>query len=167
MNIQILHRITKSVLFSKDSESIRECLLAALASDADLCGANLCDANLRGANLCGAKLSELQAARMSIVPEGDIIGWKSCCDGVIVKLLIPKEAKRSNSTGRKCRAEFADVLEIIGAQVGYSKIPSGGERLEYRKGERVKCVKPFDDCWWNECSTGIHFYITRAEAEND
>ena len=140
--------------------------------DANLAGANLeyanlRDANLAGANLRGIVLTALQAARLSILASGDIIGWKSCADKVLVKLLIPADAKRSNSAGRKCRAEFADILEVIGGDVGYSKIPAGGERLEYRKGQRVTCVQPFDECRWNECSSGIHFYITREEAEND
>ena len=49
-----------------------------------------------------------------ILPEGDIIGYKKCRDGVIVKLLIPIKAKRSHAFGRKCRAEYAKVLEIFG-----------------------------------------------------
>ena len=139
---------------------------------ANLYGANLGGANLRGANLCGANLygaknAALVWARTVIAPEGDIIGWKSCRNNVLVKLRVPIEAKRSNTTGRKCRAEFVDVLEVIGATEGQSKIPSGGELLTYRVGERVQCVEPFDENRWKECSSGIHFYLTREEAEAD
>ena len=80
--------------------------------DADLCGADLCDANLRGADLCGADLrgaknAELPIAMTRILPDGDLIGWKKCRNGALVKLLIPAKAKRSHAFGRKCRAEFA------------------------------------------------------------
>ena len=141
-------------------------------SAADLRCANLSDANLRRANLSDAdlsdaKLTDLQSARLLILPDGDIIGWKQCRNNVIVKLKIPADSKRSNSTGRKCRCEFADVLEVIGADVGLSRIPSGGEIIEYRKGQRVKCVQDFDPNRWVECSHGIHFYISKIEAEHD
>jgi hypothetical protein len=139
---------------------------------ANLSGADLRDANLRGANLRGAKNVDLIVAQTSILPEGDIIGWKKLRDGVIAKLKIPAEARRSNATGRKCRAEFADVLEIIGAVKGVNRDDGGtGIRLGYVAGERVyACDRGGNHVWdgdrWNECSTGIHFFITRAEAEN-
>jgi hypothetical protein len=127
---------------------------------ADLTGAYLTGAKLRGAYLTGADLEWL-ISYTSICPEGDIIGWKKCVGGVIVKLLIPNDAKRSNATGRKCRAEYAEVLDVIGADVGISK---HDETTEYRKGETVKCDKWGEDRW-AECSGGIHFFITRREAE--
>jgi hypothetical protein len=61
------------------------------------------------------------AAYTSILPpEGDIIGWKksgrhsefACTQDVIVKLKIPASARRTNATGRKCRAEFAEVRRL-------------------------------------------------------
>ena len=86
-------------------------------SDADLRSAGLSAADLRGANLRDANLSELTVAQTSILPdEGDIIGWKKAItlDGapIIVKLLIPADAQRSNATGRKCRASTARVLDL-------------------------------------------------------
>ena len=132
---------------------------------ADLCDANLCDANLRGANLRGAKNAEHAQAQTYIVPEGSIIGWKKADspDGgyCIVKLRIPEDAKRSNATGRKCRAEFADVLEIIGAEYAVSNYDKD---FKYEVGKRVIPNK-FDENRWVECSNGIHFFITRLEAE--
>lgn len=124
--------------------------------------ANLREANLCGADLRGAENAEYIMAQTYIVPEGSIIGWKKCKENVIVKLRIPEEAKRSNATGRKCRAEFADVLEVIGAKEGIS---SKGTNLIYRAGERVTCDK-WDYNRWEECSGGIHFFITKEEAEN-
>ena len=141
--------------------------------DADLRDVYLCDADLRGADLSGAKLSELAVAQTSILPdEGDIIGWKKARDidgyPVIVKLLIPSDAQRSNATGRKCRASKARVLDLQDKQ-GHSLPPntaaySGHDTdFTYQKGETVS-VKNFDTNRWNECAPGIHFFITRIEA---
>jgi hypothetical protein len=134
---------------------------------ADLSGANLSGADLYGADLRRASLSEAlnipehTLATTSILPEGDLIGWKKCEGGVIVKLRIPSSARRSNATGRKCRAEFVEVLEVFGGSVGTSTHDS---KTTYRVGETVRC-----DVWnpdrWNECAGGIHFFITRYEAE--
>ena len=132
---------------------------------ADLSGADLSGAGLSGANLSGAGLSrdlaDLVIARTRILPDGDLIGWKKCKNGVIVKLRIPDAAKRSHAFGRKCRAEYADCLEVIGGDVGISMHDG---ITEYRVGERVAC-DAFSDNWQEECAGGIHFYITRAEAE--
>lgn len=105
--------------------------------------------------------ADLVFAKTRILPDGDLIGWKKCRDGVIVKLRIPADARRCHAFGRKCRAEFADVLEVIGAEVGISQHDG---RTEYRVGERV-VPDLFDDDWRKECAPGIHFFITRAEAE--
>ena len=142
-------------------------------SGADLSGADLSGADLRGADLRGAKLSKLTVAQTSILPdEGDIIGWKKAyvdsATPVIVKLLIPADAQRSNATGRKCRASKARVLDLQDKQ-GNSLPPdttaysSHDPDFTYKKGETVH-VEDFDTNWWNECTTGIHFFITRAEA---
>jgi len=147
-------------------------------SGADLRGAYLCEADLRGADLRGTYLSgadlsgadlrgaensELVIAQTRILPEGDIIGYKKCSGGVIVKLLIPKEAKRLHAFGRKCRAEYAEVLEIYGAKEAYS---SHDPSFKYEIGKRVEPNETFDEDFTNECSSGIHFFITKIEAEN-
>jgi hypothetical protein len=132
-------------------------------SGADMRGANLRDADLRGANLSDAIGCDLAIAMTRILPEGDLIGWKKCSSGVIVKLRIPYDAKRSSAFGRKCRAEFADVHEVIGAEAAFTD--DHGPRTEYVPGKRVT-PDSFDENWQQECSNGIHFYITRLEAEN-
>jgi hypothetical protein len=129
--------------------------------DANLRGANLRGAYLQGADLQGAKNADLAIAQTRILPEGDLIGWKKCRDGVLVKLVIPADAKRSHAHGRKCRAEYVRVLEVIGAEVGISL---HDVKTEYRAGIEVRCDK-WDADMWNECGGGIHFYITRFEAE--
>ena len=155
-------------------------------SYADLSGANLSDADLRYADLRYADLSyadlsdanhvQLSIAKTSILPdEGDIIGWKKAWTDnempptpVIVKLLIPADAQRSNATGRKCRASKARVLDLQDKQ-GNSLPPdttaySGHDTdFTYKKGETIH-VEDFDTNRWNECAPGIHFFITRIEA---
>jgi uncharacterized protein YjbI with pentapeptide repeats len=132
-------------------------------SDADLSDADLRGANLSGANLSGAKnIPALAAAQLSILPGGDLIGWKTCKYGVIVKLSIPADVRRSNATGRKCRAESAVVLEVIGAGIAHSSWDSS---FTYAAGQTVS-VPDFDTDRWNECAPGIHFFLTREEAEN-
>ena len=143
---------------------------------ADLSDADLSDANLIGANLHRAYDVQLSIAKTSILPdEGDIIGWKKAyVDGtmlskpVIVKLLIPADAQRSNATGRKCRASTARVLDLQDKQ-GNSLPPdttaysSYDADFTYKKGETIH-VENFDTNRWNECAPGIHFFITRIEA---
>ena len=148
-------------------------LSGANLSGANLSGAKLSGAILIGAKLSGAKLPELTAAQTSILPnEGDIIGWKKALTDddtpVIVKLLIPADAQRSNSTGRKCRASKARILDLQNMQ-GDSLPPDTTAHSQYdrsfpyRKGETVS-VENFDTNRWDECAPGIHFFITRIEA---
>jgi hypothetical protein len=141
-------------------------LAGANLADANLAGANLARANLAGANLADAYLAdakgaEIAIAKTRILPDGDLIGWKKCKNSVIVKLRIPETAKRSHAFGRKCRAEYADVLEVIGAEVAIS---SHDGKTEYRAGQRVT-PDSFDENWQEECASGIHFFITRLEAQ--
>ena len=131
-------------------------------SRANLSGADLSGVDLSGADLSGAKNADLVIARTRILSEGDLIGWKKCKNNVIVKMQIPSDAKRSHAFGRKCRAEYVKVLEVIGAEVG---IAQHDNKTEYRKGEIVK-PDSFDENWQDECAPGIHFFITRIEAEN-
>ncbi len=158
-----IRNIYGEVLFTHTCENntILITLLEAIKSSADLSGANLSSANLSGADLRSAIGSEFAIAMTRICPEGDIIGWKKCREGVIVKLCIPAEAKRNNAMGRKCRAEYADVLEVFGAEEGIS---DRDENVVYKVGSRV-FPNSYDENFLNECSSGIHFFITRLEAE--
>ena len=137
-------------------------LSGANLSGANLSCANLSGADLYGADLSGAKNTDLAIAQTRILSDGDIVGWKKCQRGVIVKLRIPEAAKRSHAFGRKCRAEYVDVIEVIGATEGVSMHDS---KTKYVAGGRVVCDQWNDD-WKKECAGGIHFFITRAEAEN-
>ena len=160
-------------------------------SGANLSCANLSNANLRGANLFGANLSDanlscatlsnanLSGASMDQMiwdihtvfyplqcpDSGSYIGYKKA-SGLVVELEIPADARRSSATSRKCRASKAKVLSITDINGN----PAGGQvksnydpDFVYTIGETVE-VSDFDDDRWNECSTGIHHFITRAEA---
>ena len=129
---------------------------------ADLRGAYLRGADLRGAYLQHAKGAELALAMATHLPEGQFDAWKKCKNGVLVHLRVPADAKRSHGTTRKCRAEWVEVLEVIGAEVGIS---IHDDKTEYRAGAIVK-PDTWDDDRWNTCAPGIHFYLTRLEAEN-
>jgi len=155
MKIEI-KSIFGDVLFSGDFESLAKCVEAAVKARA-----NLTDANLTRANLAGAKGAALAIAQTRILPAGELIGWKKCCNGVLVKLRIPADAKRSHAFGRKCRAECAEVLDVIGNTRGVSMHDSS---VRYCVGSVVYCDK-WEPDWTIECGGGIHFFITREEAE--
>ena len=97
----------------------------------------------------------------------------------ILKLEIPEDAKRSSSIGKKCRCDKAKVLRAYDyikysetndlrksivakkeADTFYSKFDP---KFRYYTGKTVS-VDNFDDDRWNECSSGIHFFMTMEEA---
>jgi len=192
--IEILHRYTKAVLKTVDSDSLISAdlygaylygadlrsaslygadlrsaslygadLRSADLRSADLRSADLYGANLRSADLRSASLNPVDAARLTTCPSsGSFTAFKKCNGGVIVKVLIPEDARRSSATGRKCRAEFVDVLEVFGADFGVSQ---HDQKTRYEVGKRVTCDSWCEDRW-QECAGGIHFFITREEAED-
>jgi hypothetical protein len=139
-------------------------LSGAYLSEAYLSGADLSRANLSEAYLSEAKLGAVTSARLSICPqEGSFVAYKKVHEG-IVKLLIPETAKRSNATGRKCRASEAIVLELPpGIACGHSL---HDWNFTYTRGCTVKPKEGFCEDRWQECASGIHFYLTREEAEH-
>ncbi len=127
---------------------------------ANLSGANLSGADLYGANLYGANLSGADLGPRSIVPEtGSFVGWKRLRDGVICEIFIPANAGRTSSyVGRKCRAELVIVLSGTGSSTYDSKVG-------YTPGLTVR-PDSYDPDPRVECSHGIHFFLTRKEAED-
>ena len=125
-----------------------------------------------------------------VCPEdGEFVAYKKCyvyshllninnSAYCIVKLLIPADAKRSSGFRRKCRCSKARVLGIYdldGAEIEYIdkayshhfvyKIGENvfSDRLVYKVGEEVY-PDSFDENRYNECSYGIHFFMTFEEA---
>jgi len=137
---------------------------------ADLQSANLQRADLRGADL---QVADLRGAKnipfipMACPETGAFVGWKKCRGDLIVKLLIPEDARRSSATGRKCRCDKATVLSIetpdgAAADTDTAKSQRDAAFL-YNVGKMVT-VDGFDENRFNECAPGIHFFINRQEA---
>jgi len=133
-------------------------------SSANLSSADLRSIDLRYANLMDIKNSELALAQFNICPtEGAFVGWKKLKGNLIARLVIPDGAQRINSIGsRKCRASKVFVDEIFGATEAYD---SHNGKLLYKTGQEVISDK-FDNSITSECSNGIHFFLSRIEAEN-
>lgn len=148
---------------------------------ANLSGASLYNANLRGASLYNANLysSNLNNANLNNVKtnmytigynlacseEGSFIGYKKA-GKYIVKLLIMEDSKRNSATTLKCRCDKAKVLDIEKIDTG-EKIESTPSDYDinfiYKVGEIVK-VDNFDENRWNECASGIHFFMNKENA---
>ena len=151
-------------------------LSCANLSRADLSHANLSWANLSRANLSWANLSWANLSWVKNIPFvpyacpdfGSFIGYKKA-QGLIVELEILSDAKRVSATGRKCRCDKAKVLSIQNIDgtpsVKTSVASDRDSKFIYKVGEIVT-VDDFDKNRWNECSTGIHFFINRQEAVN-
>jgi hypothetical protein len=124
-------------------------------------------ANFRFANFHSAdfsiKVNESTIGLLLACPEeGSFIGYKKCAGGIIVKLQICEDAKRSSATTLKCRASKVLVLDIEGANTAVSKYDY---RFIYRIGQIIE-IPDFDENRWNECSTGIHFFMNKEVAKN-
>ena len=162
------HSIWLKTRHTDDVKGEQANLRGANLRGADLSGADLSGANLSGANLSGANLRG--AVCPICCPEnGSFTGFKKVRGDYIVELRITENAKRSSATGRKCRCSEAVVISIttpdgkeVGEKTVYSKHDPG---FTYTVGETVS-VDNFDENRWKECSTGIHFFITREEAVN-
>jgi hypothetical protein len=164
-------------------------LCSANLSSANLCSANLSSANLRYANLSYADLSyaNLRYANLSYAKNTELVkfnewtwffsiqcpeeweftAWKKCINNTIVKLLIPKDAKRSSATTRKCRANKAKIIAIYTKE--WKKIKETFSTYDREFIYKVwKIVEPknwYEEDRWIECGWWIHFFITRKEAE--
>ena len=159
-------------------------LTCANLSDANLSGANLTgtylsDANLTGANLTCANLKDSNLTDTNVynvhnmpnIPlacpsEGSFIGWKKIGNNLI-KLKIPKDARRSSSTSIKCRCDKAKVLGIYNLDGNESKLREitnhNFQTTLYKVGKMVY-PDSYDENRWNECSNGIHFFIDKQSA---
>ncbi len=133
-------------------------------------------------DLIKAKIIDCKGLPLHCPETGSFIGYKKAIisydvksrDGakfrsfnmtVIVKLEIPEDALRSSAFGTKCRCSKAKVLSITDDELkDYEKAHSIYQpSFTYTVGETVE-VNDFDTDRWNECSTGIHFFMTKQEA---
>lgn len=169
-----------------DCSFVNASFTGAILSSTDFKNSNIKGANFAGANCFRADFKD--AVGMDTIKtdnrtlfivsrcpsEGSFIGWKQALYGAshhyripcIVKLEISADALRSSATSRKCRCSKAKVLEIqsiLGTNLSTKAFSAHDPLFEYRVGETVE-VPDFDTNRWNECSSGIHFFITREEA---
>ena len=147
-------------------------------SHADLSYSNLSNANLSNANLSNADLSSANLKdiktnihtigyNLACPEEGSFIGYKKA-SGCLIELLILEDAKRSSATTSKCRCNKAKVLDIENIETGkkVNEINSNYDiNFIYKVGEIIH-VDNFDNNRWNECTTGIHFFINKENAIN-
>ena len=87
---------------------------------------------------------------------------------VIVELLVMEDSERSSATSRKCRFSHTKTLSItsLDGKINYSIAHSvKNSDFVYQVGKE-NTVDDFDKNRWDECSTGIHGFITREEAVN-
>ncbi len=125
-------------------------------------GANLSNADLRGADLTEASW-DYNTIGIAPAPEGELIGWGKK-HFHIVKMLIPAEARRSCATSRKHRAEYVKTLEIDDGAATRLIYDNYYETTVYEVG-KITRADGWDEDRWNECGQGIHFFLTRNEAE--
>jgi uncharacterized protein YjbI with pentapeptide repeats len=140
-----------------------------------LCGADMYGANMRGTLLYGADVYRANMRGVKNIPfipyacpeKGEFVAFKKCGE-YIIELLVPADAKRCSGTTRKCRASYAKVLSIttiLGEPAKTTSVinTNHSPNVVYKVGELVY-PDSFDDNRWNECSSGIHFFVNRQEA---
>jgi len=141
---------------------------------ADMEGAFIEGANLYGAILEYAKLRNIisdektKCFRLHCPEKGPFLGYKKCLNNRLVQLLIPADARRTSATLPTCRCDKAKVLTIksFDFKEKYDEAWSlVDENFVYRAGEWVE-VKNFNENRWMDSTRGIHFWMTREEAEN-
>ncbi len=140
---------------------------------------DLRESNIEGANLFGAVLEyakldgiisneDTKWFRLRCPETGAFLGYKKCVNDRMVQLLIPADAKRTSATLPSCRCNKAKVLTIksFDFKENYEEAWSlVDENFVYRRGQWVE-VKDFNEDRWQDSTTGIHFWMTRQEAEN-
>ena len=121
-----------------------------------------CDVRIAAMNACQVNGIETPIIR-TLEPPAEV--YKKCFGGVIVCASIPADAQVRGSYGSKCRASKAVITRVIGDVAGEPVgISTYDKKTTYYEGDEVE-ITDFD--YSNEeCSTGFHFFCTRAEAEN-
>lgn len=167
-----------------DAAMIDTVLYEASFTAADCSGLTLDYCSLEKADFSESinlNIDQLNFLNIKICPTGKFYGYKKAlyCSmtndklhffrDAIIKLEIPEDAKRSNATGRKCRASKAKVISITdrdGNPIGEDKkVFSIHDRTFYYKvGKIIEPTEPFNENPMRECASGIHFFLTREEA---
>lgn len=113
---------------------------------------------------CGIALACPEKGAFTAFKKAELYNGDRC----IVELQVPADALRSSATTRKCRVSKAKVVAVYtmdGKSVKQNAYSTHTKSFVYKLGKIVE-VKNFDKDRWNECSTGIHCFITKKEAEH-
>lgn len=156
-------RLRQTLLY--DTILTRANFYAADLSSATLDCTNIDQVDFTSCNLYHAKIfnaiGNLLEYRKGKILTESIIGYKKCRNNVIVTLEIPKDAIVFSINGSKCRTNKAKVIAIDGTDRAFSSF----SWMSYHVGDEFN-IKNFN-CEYNaECANGIHFFMTRKEAEN-
>ena len=159
-------------LDSNGKDGKRAYLTSANLTGANLTGADLTGANLTGADLIGSELEysnltdtildDKEQCRKGIVLTEPITGYKKAYGGKIITLEIPIGAKVFSINNSKRRTNKCKVIDIQGETELSSKYDAS---FKYHVGDEIDIID-FDERYNVECEAGIHFFLTREEAEN-
>lgn len=165
--------IFEKVLFeyTKENNNIKETLEEAINNNADLSNANLRYANLSNADLSNAdlynaNLNDEEKIRKGIIINKPIRVFKKCENNNIVELKLLKGSIVFSINNKKCRTNKVKVISINGGKKKGLQCKSNYDKgFIYEVGKIVE-VKDFDLMYNVECSSGIHFFWTKEEAED-
>lgn len=145
--------------------------------DADLTNVNMYEADFTNADFVRCKLDNIRydectcGIALACPEKGSFTAFKKAKlyndNNCIVELQVPADALRSSATTRKCRVSKAKVVAVYtmdGKSIKQNAYSTQTRSFVYKIGKIVE-VKNFDKNRWNECSTGIHCFITKREAE--
>ncbi len=142
-------------------------LSGAILSDADLTradlsGADLINSELEYTNLTNTILDDKEQCRKGIVLTEPMIGYKKSGECKIITLEIPIGAKVFSINNYKRRTNKCKVIDMQGETELSSYYDTS---FKYHVGDEIE-IEDFDDNYNVECGEGIHFFLTRDEAEN-
>ena len=135
-------------------------------TDANLTGANLYGADLRRADLTSADLTdtildEKEQYRKGVMLTEPMTGYKKACGGKIITLELPIGAKVFSINNNKRRTNKVKVIDMQGE----TELSSWHNTdFKYHVGDEIE-ISDFNERYNVECVAGIHFFLTREEAE--
>ena len=88
---------------------------------------------------------------------------------LVLEIEVPADAKRSSAAGNKCRCSKAKAIALYnldGTPSAETKARSQNDNGFVYEVGKVAIPDSFDENRWNECSTGIHFFMSFEEARD-
>lgn len=120
------------------------------------------DTSFDFADLHGCEFDGEERNRLGRILDRPVTGYKKSREGDIVTLEIPKGAVVFSINNNKCRTNMAKVTDTDGKPELSSIFD---KEFKYRVGDEIAPVGEFDLMYNIECASGIHFFLTREEAE--